>query len=91
MLYITRNDEWLGYGALICAASVALLSWLTRQEVLAAIFLICLEPLGLYLAVRGMLFGRWLGRICAGVAFLVLVWSVISFFAVAGAHAKIHT
>jgi len=91
MLYITRNDEWLGYGALICAASVALLSRLIRQEFVAAIFLICLEPLGLYLALRGMFFGRWLGRICAGVAFLVLGWSVCAFIAVAAAHAKIHT
>jgi len=91
MLYITRNDEWLGYGALICAASVALLSWLIRQEFMAATFMICLEPLGLYLAVRGMFFGRWPGRVCAGVAFLILAWSVYAFIAVATAHAKIHT
>ncbi len=90
MVYITRNDRWLGYGALICAATVQLVWWLIRREFLAAILMICLEPLGLYLAVRGMLFGRWLSRICSGVAFAVLAWSVYAFIAAISAHAKIH-
>ena len=91
MVYITRNDGWLGYGALICAASVALVWWFVRREFLAVTLMICLEPLGLYLAVRGIFFGRWLSRICAGLSFVVLGWSVYLFIAALTAHARIHT
>jgi hypothetical protein len=91
MIYITKSDRWLGYTALVCAATAILMFWNIRHELLAVAVMVCLGPFGLYLALRGLFVGSWLSRICAFVALAAFGWLTYMFIAAITAHAKIHT
>jgi hypothetical protein len=79
MVHILNSDRWLGYAALICAVTVFLALRMMTPDAMAPVFIyVCLGPLGLYLAFRGVFVGRVTSRGCAGIALAYLGWLLYS-------------